>query len=240
MSRGHLYVVFGKEYERAAIASVRALRKVSALPVHIITNLRESEQSHDWRGLRITFKVLDMVNQQNRSVKTRLDKYTLFDETLYTDCDTIIRSKEFMTAFDILQGCDVAFPMHTRKESNDRLATKVYQQSVKAFSPTSPLFVYQGGVCVFKKNKRTTRFFELWNFYWSQTQFRDMPGLMCAVHNVRGVSIGILPRSFGFDNSKVIQHFYGWNPPKDGDMPQFVKDSANEKKMVWQPRKCFR
>lgn len=238
--RGHLYLVFGSEYEKAATASIRELRKHSELPVHVVTNIPAVVRK-GWEGLdKITFQELGIPDRLNRHIKTQLDLYSPFDETLYTDSDTLIQSSEFMLVFDVLQGCDIAFPMHTRKESDSRLKTAVYQEAIHTFKPKGPLFVYQGGVCVFKKNEPTRQFFKLWNEYWAESKFRDMPGLVCAVHNIRGTTIGTLPRSIGFDHSEIIKHYYGWKPPKSNKMPQFIKDAPNEGKRRWEPRKCFR
>lgn len=240
ISRGHLYLVFGDQYEKAAVASIRALRNHSELPVHVVTNIPEPLRK-GWEGLpNVGFQLLDMPDRLNRHIKTSLDLYTPFDETFYTDSDTLIHSAEFLEVFDILGTCDIAFPMHTRKESDNRLKTPIYQEALTQFNPKGPLFVYQGGVCVFKKNAAVRRLFKLWNEYWVMSKFRDMPGLVCAVHNVKGVAIGTLPRSIGFDHSKVVQHYYGWKPPKSAKMPQFVKDAPNEGKRRWEPRKCFR
>jgi hypothetical protein len=240
MSRGHLYLVFGQQYELAATASIRRLQQFSDLPVHVITNIPE-QRRRGWDSIdNITFELLEIPDRLNRHIKTQLDMYTPFDETLYTDSDTLIHSKEFMIAFDILETCDIAFPMHTRKESVQRLRTAVYQEAIQMFKPKGDLFVYQGGVCVFKKNEAVRKFFKLWNEYWSCSKFRDMPGLVCAVHNIKGVAIGTLPRSMGFDKSTIIQHYYGWKPPKTDKLPQFIKDAPNEGKRRWEPRKCFR
>lgn len=239
-TRGHLYLVFGTEYEKAATASIKELRKYSNLPVHVVTNIPEFRRK-GWEDIKeITYQILDIPDRLNRYIKTQLDLYTPFDETFYTDSDTLIQSSEFMLVFDVLQGCDIAFPMHTRKESDSRLKTSVFQEAIRTFKPKGSLFVYQGGVCVFKKNENTRRFFKLWNEYWAETKFRDMPGLVCAVHNVKDVTIGTLPRSIGFDHSEIVKHYYGWKPPTSTKMPQFVKDAANEGKRRWEPRKCFR
>jgi len=241
MDRGHQYVVFGKEYEKACVGSVNALRRYSDLPVHVVTNIPKNQLSAEWKRIKdVTIQSLGLSNSHNRHVKTLMINYTPFQETLYTDCDTAILSDKFMEAFEVLEVCDLAFPIHSLKESQDRLKTKVYQQALQMFKPEGNVMVLQGGVCVYKKNERAQKFFELWNSYWECTRFRDMPGLACAAHNVTGVSIGMLPSTMGFDTSEVIQHYYGWKPPKSSHIPQFMKDAANEGKMRWEPRKCFR
>lgn len=241
MTRGHQYITFGKEYERAVLGSVNALRKFSKLPVHIVTNIPKNQLSAEWKKFKkITFTCLSLPDGHNRHVKTRMYRHTPFDETLYTDCDTVIQSAEFMEAFNILESCDIAFPMHSLKGSTWRLKTKIYRRAIKQFKADDARFVYQGGVCAYKKNENTQRFFDLWHSYWNIFKFRDMPSLACVIHNITDVSIGVLPSTMGFDNSTIIQHFYGWKPPKSNDIPQFTKVCPNEGKMRWEPRKCFR
>ena len=241
MTKGHLYVAFGNEYDKAAAFSVAALRKHSSLPVCVLSNVPESNRHSKWSECKgVDFVYFRLRDQKNRAVKTRMCSFTPFDETLYTDCDTVILSSKVMLAFEILKSCDVAFPFYSRKQSDQRLATPIYKEALAKFAVVGNPLVYQGGVCVFRRNEASQRFFELWNKYWKVDHFRDMPPLMAAISNVKGVAIGFLSQDYGFPYSGVIQHFYGWRPPKTKQLPQFIKDAPNETKRMWEPRKCFR
>jgi hypothetical protein len=234
--RGLVYVAFSQPYLEAARHSVTALRRYSSLPVLVLTDVLPTEQSSLWQSLLDTkLQVIDGRDPlQNRRVKTQLYRYTPFDETLYCDCDTVVRSPRFMEAFDILAACDICFPVYTRQESDERLKTPVYRETLVDFGlhgqePT--LWVYQGGVYCFRNT--AAPLFDLWSRCWQKRQFRDMPPLVVAVHTIKGVSVGWLPRGFGFPDSDVIQHFYGWKPPVSRDMPVFRKMRPDERTHRW-------
>jgi len=233
MKRGIVYIAFEKEYDQCAAHSAVHARKVTDLPIHVFTNLKTSDPL--WEKVPgVTFQRFPGKDQLwTRRIKLALDQYSPFDETLHTDADTAIHSEKFMEAFDILQGCDIAFPIHEGKESEWRLETKLYIRAIRTWNPTPPLFVYQGGVFVFKKNAAVRRFFSDWMEKWQVYSFRDMPPLMATVHTVKDVIVGILPSSMGFRNSEVIQHFFGWRPPKNKILPPFRKWNPDERSMRW-------
>jgi len=238
MTRGHLYIAFSKPYERTGAYSVKALRRYSDLPVHVLTDIPARDRDELWYELNgVTFTHFpDSTDLTNRQVKTMLHNYTPFDQTLYTDVDTAIMSPDFKQAFDIVDKCDIAFPYYEGSASRNRIATAVYQRAVEAFGLRpieNILWVYQGGVCVFNRNDNVRRFFEAWNEKWRVFKFRDMPSLMATVHTVENVSVGLLPHGFGFPDSKIIQHFYGWKPPKTSLIPPFPKLAPDERSMRW-------
>jgi len=239
MTRGHLYIAFGIEYDKATAFSVATLRKHSTLPVCVLTNVKKRHPK--WKECdNVKFVFMESADRDNRDVKTRMVNFTPYDESLYTDSDTLILSNKFALAFDVLKNCDIAFPYYPGKQSAQRLATPIYREALAKFKVKDIPLVYQGGVCVFRRNDAVKKFFALWNEYWKVDRFRDMPPLVAAVHNVHGVAIGLLSQNYGFPHSDIIQHFYGWRPPKTGALPQFVKDAANETSRRWEPRRCFR
>ena len=239
--KGHLYLAFGKEYDTTAAYSVKALRRFSNLPVRVLSNLSAKIQHPLWDELQdVTFQRF-LPSIHDREVKTRMIEYSPFEQTLFTDCDTVIHSERFLEAFELLKGCDVAFPLYTANESRDRIKTAIYQQAIQAFKIVQTnLRVLQGGVCVFRNNKPAKAFFCLWNQYWKVHQLRDMPPLVATAYNVKNVSLGIMSKDYGFPKSSIIQHFYGWKPPKTNLIPQFTKTVVNEGKGRWELRKCFR
>lgn len=241
IDKGHLYLAFGTEYDKAAAHSVKALRAYSDLPVRVLTNLPEADRNLLWNTIQdVSFKQFKL-GLHDREIKTRMIEYTPFKQTLYTDCDTVIHSDEFLDVFNILKKCDIAFPFHTPKESAIRLQTDIYKQAITELNVTQPnLLVLQGGICAFQHNDASKRFFSLWNQYWNLHQLRDMPPLVAAAYNIVDVAIGMLSKEFGFPDSKVIQHFYGWKPPKTSLIPQFEKKVVNESKGRWELRRCFR
>lgn len=248
--RGHYYVVFGKEYEKAALASIKRLRLFSDLYVQIVTNIPKKHRDKQWNSFdNIIFtERLDLKDSDNRIPKLRPDKFSVFTETLYTDADTLICSTDFMRAFDFLKYADIAVATRNAKESEKILRTeKLYRAALQDFpvyDKSMLKFVYHPGVLAFKKNKRSAALFEKWYQYWAKRKLRDMPPLLCAVAHTPQVTISLLPRSFGFINSKIIRHFSGKNKPKPAEMPHFVKQLVNENEtsvhfMKWVPKRAF-
>ena len=239
MTQGHLYIAFDQEYDTLAAASVLNLRKFSQLPVCVLTNLSFDLRDDNWDDIKnVTFT--EIPDKHNRDIKTRMIDFTPFDETLYTDTDTLILSEQFMLVFDVLKFFDLAFPCHNIDESVRKFSSAAFKQAVIDFKIKLPALIYQGGVCVFKKNKQSKNFFNRWNSYWNVRKFRDMPPLVAAVQQSNNVNIGILPETIGFPDSKILQHFYGYRPPVTNKLPQIIKQWANETSNSWVPRTMFR
>lgn len=230
--RGIVYIAFEPGYDTAAALSALAARPLHDLPIHVYSNLKEGHPA--WRKVgNVTFSRYPSRDAlYGRELKMTLPLHTPFTETLHLDADTLIRDASFVEAFDALSTCEAAFPVHTMVESHERLRTPVYAREIAAYGLQAPLHVYQGGVFVHKRTEAAKRFFANWYEKWLVHRFRDMPPLMAAVHTT-DVPIGILPSSMGFRDSTVIQHFYGWKPPKNGVFPPFLKYNPDERTMRW-------
>jgi len=226
---GHLYVAFGKEYDKQAAWSAVAARRFSDLPICVLTNLEKRDSK--WEEVSdVTFKMFACADTDNRDIKTSMHKHSPFNETLYTDTDTAIQSTKFIEAFDALAFCDIAFPLHGIWEEGKQV-TRLYRMAMDMFKVTKPLLVYQGGVCVFRKKVTTNNLFALWNEYWDRFgRGREMMCLACAAKNVKGVAIGMLSKEYGFPDSTIIQHFYGANAPKTELLPKITKNKEFDKK----------
>jgi len=225
---GHVYVAFGEEYDKQAAWSAVAARRFSSLPIYVLSNLVQHDPKWD-EVSNVSFKFFNS-SFENRDVKTSMWEYSPFDKTLYTDTDTAIQSSKFTEAFDALQFCDVAFPYHGTWEEGKKV-TRLYRMAMDKFKVEKPLVVLQGGVCVFSKTTGTKKLFKLWNNYWDAFgRGREMMCLACAAKNVKGVSIGMLSKDFGFPESKIIQHFYGSKAPHTDLIPKISKNKEFDKK----------
>jgi len=245
--RGHLYVAFGDQYDQTAAHSVRELRKYSNLPVQVITNLKKKHRHHVWgESDGVIFTEVNLRDDENRHPKCQPDLYSIFDETLYTDADTVCVSSKFVKAFDILQLCDIALVVCSVHDSDRRLrGARLYKQAIMDFHPPHVSRVFQAGVVSFKKNKRTRAFFKLWYEYWSKRKLRDMPPLVCAVANSPKLIYATLSsKEFSFMHSTIIRHWSGKNKPSSDELPQYTKMLVNENlsvsRMGWEPRKAFK
>jgi len=228
--KGHIYVAFGKGYDEQAAHSALAARRFSTLPICVLTNRRSGKRSKVWDKVsNVSFLEFDLTDNENRAVKTRIDEYSPYDETLYTDTDTVIQSPRFIQGFDALQDAHVAFSID-RVFRPGRKVLRLYQQAMNMFKVDLPMVVYQGGVCFFQKCQPTTEFFTLWNAYWQQFgRGREMMCLACAAKNVIGVAIGILSREFGHPHSTIIQHFHSASAPHTDLIPKIKKNKPFDK-----------
>ena len=240
--RGHYYISFGKEYDKCTAFSVKRLREFSALPVQVVTNLKKKDRHFLWESLDgIIFTEVQMKDDENRLPKCQPDLFSIFDQTLYTDSDTLIHSKQFIQAFDVLDGADMGLIVCSKKDSVERYhRTKVYKQAVNDFKPKEISRIFQAGVMSFRKNIRTRKLFQTWYDYWYLRKLRDMPALVCAVGNCPDLVYTALPHGFGFSKSKIIQHFNGKHHILPKLLPNFLKSLVKENEEKWFITSAFR
>ena len=90
MLRGILYTVFGAEYEKLAVKTIKYSRQYTDLPICVITNILD--RSKEWGEINdITFVESKYPQVKNRMAKTKMIDLTPFDETLYLYCDSVIQ-----------------------------------------------------------------------------------------------------------------------------------------------------
>lgn len=232
MDRGFMYITFGEAYDYLAAHSAAYTRKFSAFPIQVVTNVRENLRSKAWRNVKdVTFTYVDMPTDSNRVVKTNPLAYSIFERTFYLDCDTVIRHKSYEQAFRILEVCDVAYPVVTTY-SAEGPCRRIYCWAMRQFGATLPLVIYHGGLCAFKRNERTARFFETWQRFWREFNHgRDMPPLACAAQLCQGVSVGILPKGFGEREGTIIAHVSEKIPQKW--LPQITRNKSFDRDEFW-------
>jgi len=231
MTRGHIYVAFGKEYDMQAAHSALAARRFSSLPILVLTNRSEKERSDIWAKVtKVSFRRFKLPDKENRDIKTKAVYYTPFDQTLFTDTDTVIQSSQFLKSFELLNSCDIAFSIDRIFQIGGKVL-RLYREAMNMFSINLPLVVYQGGVFVFKKNAPVEQLFSLWNTYWDKFgRGREMMCLACAAKNIEGVAIGTLSKDYGHLRSHIIQHFVGGNAVKTPLLPCIKKSKQFDKK----------
>jgi len=179
MSKGFLYVVFGEEYLTPFKTSAKYLKKVSKLPLAVITNLKTLTKK-DVPEVDIV-RYVDLDTNRNRVIRTKAIDYTPFDQTLMTDADSIPISRSVDSLFQNLNTHDFGFQLV--KEYTDMIP-RIYGHAIYKTRITTPLVVYSGGIILFNKNEKCERFFTTWHNYWKLTgEGRDMPALTCAIKN---------------------------------------------------------
>jgi len=231
ISRGFIYTAFGTEYDRQCAHSAYSIRMHSKYPITVVSNLKRRDPKWD-EVCDVNFVYVSATNNQNREFKTRPDKYTPYDETVLLDTDILVLRDDIDEIFDYLQLHDIAFPyVLTYKENT--LIPLIYKRAMIMFRCHFPLVVHQGGVCVFKKGKKISLFFESWHSAWiAFGRGREMQCLACMIQNSSDILIGLLPKElYGSPKSKVIGHFYGKHHHRD--LPRIKKNKPFNRSTDW-------
>jgi len=139
---GILLFIFGDEYDKIGSACLRFSRQHTSLPVHVVTNIRQSDR---WKGLDVSFQYVDVPTKDNRDVKTQMYKYTPFHRTLYMDCDAVVQNPGLEDVFSLLDGKDVALYRFDRWEKGHKVLS-LYKEAMQMFDVGLPLNIWQGGL----------------------------------------------------------------------------------------------
>jgi hypothetical protein len=211
---GVLLIAFGFDYERIAPACAASVRKHSSVPVHVVTNIPQHLLSRDWEGVSgVSFTHLDLLDSENRKVKTNLSAYSPFDRTLYTDVDSEVLSPEFEEVFDVLRRSDLVFPKW-RTVTSGMLATdkkRLFEKysSVLSATHSASVEMVAGGVCGFKKCAAASDFFSRYSeLYVSMGGGQDMPALNMAVQTLRPKHILLDQSRYNGVSSSVIRSLH--------------------------------
>ena len=220
-NRGHLYISFGVAYDNLAAHSAAYLRKCSNLPIHVITNLTGKQRSKKWEEVgNITFRYFPGEDHDNREVKTALAYFSPFDETMYTDADSLTHSRNFIRPFKQLRKHDVLIPIYALRVNpysipmyqHAAFSKALKQLNTPHFNNNALFNIYGGGVCYFKKTKAVFEFFNTFNYYWRELGAgRDMPALAAAVAELKDkkCSFGFLSKEYNLASSKIVQSIHG-------------------------------
>ena len=160
--KGVVYLAFGNAYLAMALTSLVSLRQLHPdMPVCIITNvceeprdiLIEQNLSHHLR-----WEFVSAGNEANRQFKTRLDRYTPFEKTVFLDCDTLVFA-DISDLFYYLEYFDVACVQRTHAQ------VKPGKGDIKILEDrtVSDLPHWNSGVIAFRNTTNAAEFFEEWN-----------------------------------------------------------------------------
>lgn len=231
---GIVYVVFGKEYDDMASRCIEYSRKFTNVPICINTNIEECDRSLIWdRISNIQFNYIAKSQDDNREIKTNINKYTPFDKTLYLDCDSIIQNPGIEKIFKFINDDSITLNLYSVCR-NIRRYGNLYSKAFKlAGLHSMPINIYYGALAGFGCNAEP--FFDLWYKYWCLNgKGREMPSLTCAA-NKCGMNIVVLNNNNKFftwliRSNYVIQHEYGKHLRKFMECPDFMSYKPFDKK----------
>jgi len=225
MTNGVVYVAFGHEYAKVAVASARAFVKHCDLPVHVICNIDYS--AYEWPE-NTTFEQLDLPDESNRHIRVTMYDRTPFDRTLMLDADCLVMSDKVILPLDYLDRFDMC-TMAYRPLSDYKDAPQ--WQAVRDVLQCNNSYVMAGGVIYFKKSYRVQRMFRLWEKIWVENgSGRDMPALLEAIwkSDIRFWPLSAHDGWMGIRDG-FIRHEVGKTVDGLPDMEYKIKPSDNKK-----------
>jgi len=218
MTRGVLFIVFG-DYYKLAIKTITYSRKFTNLPFQVLHNVKELPDIFNLENITLTY--LDMDTNQNRQVKTTMHNYSIFDETIYIDVDAVIQNNGIEEVFKLFDDDkDLLLVQYGYYSSSDAVIRRPspYSNIFKKSGIVGSVCIYFGAFIGFKKNERTTQFFNTWNYNWTHDGCgREMPALAITMHD----TIAIVKKILLTDNvfawkplnmSAIVQHEFGNGP----------------------------
>ena len=156
MTKGLLYVCFGKEFDESLAMLTRVTRQSTDLPITILTNRKAP--SVIWKEHHnVNFMYFDMKKTDNRQIKTQAAHYSPYENTLLLDADTVIQKKGLNNIFSLLKNIDIVVSPEFKIESN--IPTfNIYKRTIEMTKTELPVTVASGGFICFKKSKKVNVF----------------------------------------------------------------------------------
>jgi len=199
-TRGIIYVAYGAPAIRELGSALADLRKVTDLPVAVISD--QKTPYHDIQ--HISFERRD---KGARWSKLNLDALSPFDFTLYLDADTRVMGDIF-AGFEILDdGYDfVIAPSRMQYGSIFRHIQNQERELTFSELGTSDLLQLQAGVFFFRKSPAVLELFTTWRAEWERFQDQDQAALLRALDKTP-VRVWLL--SYLFNGGELVQHVFG-------------------------------
>lgn len=173
---GVLYVALGPAYAIMALVSINSLRIYSDVPISIIID-KSTADTVKLPQLDDIIIIEDSI-EDNRLIKSKIFDYSPYENTLYIDCDTIIRAN-IIDCFDYLEYFDIAIKQRQIAYSAvGKGALKIFDgNQIVANQPH-----WNSGVIVFRKNAKTKKMFARWSYLQKNLNYEfDQPALAQAV-----------------------------------------------------------
>ena len=195
------FVVYGEAARRELSPALTALRKVSTLPVAVITDAKTAHKDVD-------HVLFDRRDRGARWSKLNLDTLSQFENTLYMDVDTRVKGDIF-AGFNILaDGWDfVVTASHYQAGAVFRHINNESEKTItlNELANGEPLQL-QGGVFFFAKNERTYKLFQAWREEWERFEDQDQAALLRALDRAP-VRVWLLSQMF--NGGELVEHLFG-------------------------------
>jgi hypothetical protein len=173
---GVIYVALGPAYAIMAMVSINSIRIYSDVPISIIIDKSTADIVKLPKLDNVI--IIDNCIEENRLIKSKIYDLSPYENTLYVDCDTIIKAN-IIDCFDYLEYFDIAVKQRQKAfPASGKGALKIFNgNKIVANQPH-----WNSGVIAFKKNSKTKKMFNHWSYLQKNLNYEfDQPALAQAV-----------------------------------------------------------
>jgi hypothetical protein len=218
-SRGVVYIAIGLNYLEMAISSAMSILNNCIEPVDIViyTDLPFNRDCLGVSIRNISDRIKDVADLSPGRIaaylKTKLNKLTPFDQTLYLDSD-VIAVQDISRVWDYCTDNIAVAPAYNPLIEGidysglyEELETYYYHLAVDNWSQ------YNTGVFLFNKSKNNTNLFRVWhNEWWKFRDYENMAFNRLCVHEFEYVSLPSIYNQFYPDRNgdSILIHYIGW------------------------------
>ena len=197
MDKGIVYIAFGTYYVSMCYESVISLRNHSQLPVLIIHN---DDLHHKFQDIaNIYFNKVTEIDDA-RLIKTNLLNYTLFNKTIFLDCDTLVFT-DISFLFNQLNFFDLVIKQRTSSYNENSHKSQLL---IKKNEKVKDLSHWNSGVFCFVKNENIELFFSKWFDKFKEYGYSfDQPSLVYSIYNSY-IKIASLEEKWNYQNAFCI------------------------------------
>jgi len=203
-TKGICYIAYGESALREVRLAIHSLHQVGVeLPIALIC----AEPIHIQKIFYVPFEDHSF---GARRVKVLLDDLSPFEQTLYLDVDTRVKSIDILKGFDILDaGWDLVMAPSVNQGAN------VFAHILPEEKQATSDFLYnklpiqlQAGVMWFQKTPRTLSLFDSWRTEWNKYKHHDQAALIRALQT-SPARIWLLGLDWNSRRGSIVDHHFG-------------------------------
>ena len=210
--RGVVYVcTYEREYAECCRMSIWSLRRICCdMPVLIVTDQPEWFKDADDLLAHLVVVPKAKSKWESRRWKTSLHRWSIFNTSLFVDCDTFfVRRPTQPWTYDKGGAVTLAidpFPMtleflDNRLESGE-ISVSEYLEIHEQVDDRIPFL--NSGVMAWKRSADSTSFFHEWNKTWEQPCFRKRDQFAMAAMLARtGIKYDLMPKAMNYRHYEV-------------------------------------
>ncbi len=205
--KGVIYVIYSAKYSEMAFKSIQSLRNWFVGEILIIADQQYSKLLN---LNNIIFKIIKTdksYREQSRSAKTQLYDLSIFEKTLFVDCDTIF----YKNPNEIFNFNNISMALDTYPTLNRlRKRHKTELNYTRDVVPLNNNY-YNSGVIFFPRNDIVANFFKVWHEEWQKFKNVDQLALARTIQKTQTFPT-ILNKCFNQKrkiDETVIWHYMG-------------------------------